>query len=81
MAQLQIRKTTQIIWNFDINKDGWGFDRSKEAYILTQNKSDGSRKVMLYPLADMSQYIVLTYSAEEARELDAQAEKNKNTPS
>lgn len=81
MASMQVRKTTQIAWNLDIHKDGWGFDRGKDAYIVTQNKADGSRKVMLYPLADMSQYILLTFSAEEARELDAQAEKNNKPPS
>lgn len=72
MATVQVRKTAEIVWNLGLERDGWGFDRDKEAYVVTKNMEDGSRKVMLYPLADMSHYILLTLSAEEVVQMDNQ---------
>ena len=80
MATIQVRNTTQLVWNMDIHKDGWGFDQGKDAYVITQNLANGSRKVMIYPLSDMSHYILITLTAEEAEELDAEAKKMKDPP-
>jgi hypothetical protein len=77
MASIQFRPTTSLVQNLDVNTDGWGFDTENQCYLISHNYEDGSRIVELYPLANMERHIRIVLDADEVKELDAKAEKNK----
>ena len=77
MASIQMRQVTSLVTELSLEKDGWGFDPNKNAYIVTQNFEDGSRVVNIYPLPIGERYIRIILEAEEAKQLD---ERAKNEP-
>ena len=73
MASIQMKQVTSLVTELSFERDGWGFDPNKNAYVITKNFPSGTRVVKIYPLPIGERYIQITLSPDEVQQLDEQA--------
>lgn len=78
MASVQIRKTTSLGQQVNLDRDAWGFNSELGYFFIENNYEDGSRKLQMMPVNDLEHCIQILLDPDEAEKLDA---RNAQPPS
>lgn len=75
MASIQMRQTSSVVFDLNVENDSWGFDTENQAYVMVKNFTDGGRVVRIFSLLNMERHIQIILDADEVKAIDGVEEE------